>query len=176
MFRTLGNIAVRAWPVLLLAWVAVLIVTSIVAPAWDKVVKGGQFAFLPADAPSRRGDELYKRAFPDEYFGSTVVLVLCREAGEILDSDRQFISQVLTPKLDDLALAEQTDPVISQILTSENSDAGALLVSPDKKATIVVVELTTEFLDHRTRVADQVEELIGDLQRQGQVPSGLESA
>jgi putative drug exporter of the RND superfamily len=175
MFRTLGNTVVKAWPLLLLAWVALLFVTSIGAPAWDKVVKDGQFAFLPPDAPSRQGEELFKKAFPDEYFGSTVVVALSREDREILDTDRQFISQILTPRLDELAIAGHGEAIVSQILTSEDTDAGVLLISPDKKATLVVVELTTEFLDRSSAlVADQVEELIGELQREGQIPAGLE--
>src|SRR5947209_641802 len=80
MFRHLGNAVSRAWPILLVAWIILLIGTSLVAPAWDKIVKDGQFAFLPSDAPSRRGERLFKEAFPDEYFGSSIVLVLSREA------------------------------------------------------------------------------------------------
>ena len=81
VFRLLGG-AVRAWwPLLLAGWIGLLLATDYAAPPWDSVARDREFAFLPEDAPSRRAEEVYTRAFPEYHSASNVVLVLARDAG-----------------------------------------------------------------------------------------------
>ena len=84
-------------------WIGLLAGTKMAAPPWDEVAQDKEFAFLPPDAPSRRSEELFEKAFPDDRVGSNVVLVLHREASatqgdkENLDRDKKFIEDVLEP-------------------------------------------------------------------------------
>ena len=105
MFQVLGKFVARSWPILLVAWVALLVGTKLAAPRWDEVAQDKEFAFLPPDAPSRRSEELFERAFPDERAGSNVVLVLRRESPgpKNLDGDKKFIEDVLEPGLRQIA-------------------------------------------------------------------------
>jgi RND superfamily putative drug exporter len=176
MFQVLGNTVSRAWALLLLGWVALLVCSWALAPSWDKIGKDGEFAFLPADAPSRRGEQLFREAFPNSFYGSSVVLVVSRENNEsgLLDQDRKFITDVLTPELGEIAASSEQESIVTQILTFEEPGLGALLVSPDKKATLIVVELTTEFLNRLNEpTLSKIEDLVDRLRRDGKVPTGL---
>ena len=66
VFRFLGHLIHRGWPLWLIAWAALLLVGRLAAPPWSEVAQDKQFAFLPADSPSRRADEIYATAFPEE--------------------------------------------------------------------------------------------------------------
>ena len=76
MFQKLGNLVVRSWPILILVWVVVLAVAHFLAPPWNEVAQDKEFGFLPALSPSRVAEEEFKKAFPEERAGSSIVLVL----------------------------------------------------------------------------------------------------
>src|ERR1700688_3187554 len=105
MFPLLGKTVTRFWPLLLGAWLLLLGAGCYFAPAWDDVTQGGDSPFFPEDAPSRRGEQLFKKAFPDEYSGSSVILVLSREEDgtELLEQDKKFSAEILTPALKKIA-------------------------------------------------------------------------
>src|SRR2546430_8924837 len=65
-----------------------------IAPFWREVVLDREFAFLPDDAASRRGEELFKKAFPQQFHPSNLVLVVYREIGRAqrLNSSHSQIS------------------------------------------------------------------------------------
>jgi RND superfamily putative drug exporter len=201
MFRVLGNFVSRTCPYFLIAWVALAVGTKLAAPPWDQVAQDKEFAFLPASAPTRLSEAEFKKAFPQEQVVSNVVLVLYRqtEGQENLDGDKKFIEDALEPGLRRIAkeeggLGSETTPLegppeitgagpeptrsksfIQRIRTPNAPGTGALLVSPDQKALLVVVDLTTEFLSVRNwPVIDKINHLIHELQRQGKVPPGLE--
>src|SRR5262249_18511393 len=136
MFAFLGKAVARVWPALLVGWAVLLAVCWFAAPKWDAVTGGSETDFLPADAPSRRADQLLREAFPDEYAGSSVVLVLSRTGEHPQDRDRQFIEQALTPRLkEQVAGIGGQSPVVNRIRSLADPGAGALLVSRDKQAT-----------------------------------------
>ncbi|HEV3119054.1 MAG TPA: MMPL family transporter, partial [Gemmataceae bacterium] len=184
MFPLLGKTVARFWPLLLAAWIIVLAVEWQFAPAWDAVAQSGDASFLPENAPSRRGEELFKKAFPDGYAGSSIVLVLAREQNSagLGEQDQKFIAQVLTPALKAIAQeagdgGSDVEPVIARIRTPEEPGVGALLLSRDKKAALVLVELRTRYLDQRNSPAlEKVERLISRLRQENKVPDGLEIA
>jgi RND superfamily putative drug exporter len=203
MFRVLGNFVSRRCPYFLIAWIALAVGTKLAAPPWDQVAQDKEFAFLPTSAPTRLSEEEFKKAFPEEQVGSNVVLVLHRETHgpENLDRDKKFIEDVLEPGLRQIAkeeggLASQITPleepkdlnqigsqpnrpksIIDRIRTPNAPGTGALLVSADQKALLVVIDLTTEFLSVRNwPILDKIKHLIGELERQGKVPPGLEIA
>jgi RND superfamily putative drug exporter len=204
VFRLLGQLVRRAWLLLLAAWALLLVGTWYAAPPWDEVAQDREFAFLPADAPSRQAEEIYARAFPDDRHASTIVLVLHRAAGDKghLAEDEQFTQDVLEPGLRKIAAEEgglageptpseeplfgdeeklpsppQKRSIMERIKTPNAPGAGALLVSPDEQALLVVVDLTTEFLSRQNwPTIDKINDLVRDLRRQGKMPAGLDIA
>jgi RND superfamily putative drug exporter len=204
MFRLLGQFVRRAWLFLLLGWALVLLGTWLAAPPWNKVAQDREFAFLPSDAPSRQAEEIYAKAFPDDRRASTIVLVLHRAGTERgpLQGDLKFIEDYLDPGLRQIAEEEgglsgepvpseeplfgdeaahpkkpQRRSIMARIRTPNAPGAGALLVSPDGQALLVVVELTTEFLSNENWPAiARITGLVSRLQRQGKVPAGLDIA
>jgi RND superfamily putative drug exporter len=207
MFHFLGRTVSQFWLVFLAAWVILLAGSRYAAPPWGDVAQDKEFAFLPSDAPSRQGEAVYEKAFPDDRLTSNVVLVLHRtnNNSEQLKGDLKFIEDILEPRLRQIAEAEgglasevapsgeplfpgeeDTTPqppkppkrsIIARIRTPNALGAGALLISPDSKALLVVIELTTEFLSTLNwPTITKIENLVDELHRQAQVPTGLEIA
>ena len=83
-------------------------------------------------------------------------------------------------KADDEAADEPSvqRSIISRIRTLNDKAIGHLLISNDKKATLVIVELTTEFLDARNKeTIERIENLINkDLEFRKKIPPGLDLA
>lgn len=150
-----------------------LIVTIRQAPTWESVVENGEFAFLPRDSPSVIAEELFRKYFPDHSASSSVVLVLRREARRegLLDEDHEFIRQVVVPGLrktigfpegedeheEGSEAAEQS--LVRKLSWRETPHIGQLYDSPDGKASLVVLELKSEFLDQGNAA------LIADVER-----------
>jgi RND superfamily putative drug exporter len=177
VFHSLGRLIVRIWPLLLGVWVAVLAGVWAASPPWDAVAESGQFAFLPADSPSIRGQDLFRTAFPAEPLGSSIVLVLSLPGDGLRAEDRAFIDNALKAGLKRLQEAEESPPIISRIRAPTDPGTGPLLVSEGRKAALVVVELTAEFLDRRTwPVVAAVEELADRLRQDEKVPAGVDIA
>jgi RND superfamily putative drug exporter len=189
MFDSLGRIISRSWPVCLAAWVALGLGAWAFAPRWRDVARDGEFNFLPPDDPSLRGERLLRSAFPGLRAGSSIVIVVSREGDrrELIEEDRRFIADQLRPGLSRIANEEngsaadrsgharRPDPVIARILTYQDAEAGPLLVSEDRRASLVVVDLTTDFLSRRNiPVVEKVEDLAGRLRHEGAVPAGLQ--
>jgi RND superfamily putative drug exporter len=71
--------------------------------------------------------------------------------------------------------SSREEPIVSRIRTPNAPGRGALLVSPDDQALLVVVELTTDFLMTRNwPIIDAIENRLKELQQQGKVPPGVE--
>ena len=83
MFARLADFVARHWVLVLLAWVVVPVVVHWLAPSWDDVAQDGDFAFLPSRMTSVRGEELIRRAFPDQEDKSDVVLIVARPDGRL---------------------------------------------------------------------------------------------
>ncbi len=203
-FTFLGRLVRRAWPLFLAGWVALLLISAHEAPPWDEVAKDREFAFLPPDSPSRVAGEMFAKAFPLERRFSNIVLVFHREESPPANDakDVQFIESVLRPGILKIAdaeggLASQPTPseaplfseenapppppprrsIIERVQTPETPGAGAFLVSPDRRALLVVVDLTTEFQDAKNwPVIKCINDLVQELQQQAKVPAGLQIA
>jgi putative drug exporter of the RND superfamily len=206
LFPLLGRVTRRCWFLMLAGWALLVLATWYFAPKWADVAQDKQFSFLPDDAPSRRAQEVYATAFPDDKSASNIVLVLHRDDQRDLAGDLNFIHDVLEPGLRRIAddqggLVSQAAPsederlfddepapppqprpqtersIMYRIRTPNAPGAGALLVSPDHKALLVVIELTTEFTSHANwPTITRVEDLVGDLKQQGKLPEGLDIA
>jgi putative drug exporter of the RND superfamily len=144
---------------------------------WDK-----------SSAPSRRGEALFQKAFADELQGSNVVFVLHRSGEKLTSQDYQFVDKVLKPGLERIAEQEgglddlhavnrstaEKRSTIWKISSARDPGSGALLISPDHQATLVVVELTTEFMELRNRATlSQFENFLEQARHEEKVPAGL---
>jgi RND superfamily putative drug exporter len=204
MFQLLGRTVRRAWLWFLAGWVLLAGAAWLASPPWDQVAQDREFAFLPADAPSRRSEQVFARAFPEDHLASNVVLVLHHQGtdGGDAQQDLKFIGDVLEPGLRDIAdaeggLASETAPVdeplfggpaeapppspprsiMARIRTPNTPGLGALLVSEDQQVMLVVVELTTEFLSASNwPTITKIETLVEDVRRQGKLPPSVKVA
>jgi RND superfamily putative drug exporter len=175
MFGFLGNTVARFWPIVLGAWCLLLALSWAFAPDWNAVTAGGEVASLPADSPSRRSEQLFRDAFPDEYAASNIVLVVARQGKELQDQDKKFIEQVLAPRLKQAtAGAGDGESIVARIRTPTEQATEILLGSKDRQAALVVIELTTSFMDPRNDpVVAAVEDVVGRLREEKGIPAGL---
>jgi RND superfamily putative drug exporter len=200
MFPFLGKVVSRGWLAFLLAWIGLMVGSWVAAPPWGDVAQDREFGFLPASAPSRVAEEEFNKAFPDEQLGSNVVLIVEDPGAGQLDRDLKFVDNVIEPGLREVAkseggLAGEAPPseeplfgaapakppkpapnhsIISRIRTPSAPGTGALLVSPDGKALLVVMELTTELMSHTNwSVITKVEDFVRALHRDGRIPDGI---
>ena len=206
MFQNLGKLVSRMWPLLLVAWLLVLGGLKWAAPPWQSVARDGEFAFLPKSSPSLAAEELFQKAWGVP-LASNVVIVVRRESSPtgLLEGDKTFINDVLREKLEKIADEETASlqpqsskpvkvaapdgasDVVSgnelkaiTVRTLSDKSVGRLLNSEDGHASLVLMELPTEFLDSRNGpLIERVEKLIernGELQSDGLVPRGLDLA
>ena len=207
MFRLLGNSVIRFWPFILVVWKVALVVLVATAPPWKSVVDEGEFAFLPDDMPSLKGEAVYEKSWGVP-FASNIVIVLWRERANLEFEDREFISTVLAPELrsiiaevgipqslkslsdgavkgagdaksdGDSGSAAADDPKTpdgeaadanpaadkddgSPVKTFESPSWQKILDSETGRATMVLIELPTEFFDARnTQLIDRIEAMI----------------
>jgi putative drug exporter of the RND superfamily len=212
MYRLLGNSVVRLWPAILLGWVIALVALKLSAPNWQDVIEEGEFAFIPDEMPSLTGERQYEEAW-GEPFTSNIALVVRRERTELNQQDRDFIVDVLKPRLvaivetiglpkpssqpsgerqepasahpEQPAEEDEEDSVEKKIKTFATTGWQKILDSSDGTATMIVINLETEFFNHRNiPLIDAIANLIerdGELHQKdasgkSPVPPGLELA
>ncbi|MBV9123601.1 MAG: MMPL family transporter, partial [Planctomycetes bacterium] len=180
MFALLGRFVTRAWPFLLLGWLLLLGGLWLAAPPWEEAAEESRFTFLPEGSLSRHGEELFRQAFPDEVFGSSIVLVVARPSDSrgLQDPDRTFLEQVLLPALHQIASSsgsQGTSSIVARIRTFTDPGTGALLVSPDHQVTLILVDLKTAIRDRGNGpLIDKIDHLVEQLRRENQTPASLE--
>ena len=83
MFSLLGRSLRNVWIALAVvaAWGIVLALVWRFGADWNRVTVSGEVAFLPNDSPSVRANLVYKNAFPLQYSGSNIAVVLSRLLG-----------------------------------------------------------------------------------------------
>ncbi len=187
MYRLLGNSVIRLWPAILLGWVIALVALKLSAPNWQDVIEEGEFAFLPDEMPSLAGERQYEEAW-GEPFASNIALVVRRERTKLNEQDRDFIVDVLKPRL--VAIVERiglpepssqptpddqetasADPgeasesdeetIDKKIKTFATTGWQKILDSSDGTATMVVINLKTEFFNAKNiPLIDAIADLI----------------
>ena len=210
MYRLLGNSVIRLWPAILLGWVVALVALKLSAPNWQDVIEEGEFAFLPHEMPSLTGERQYEDAW-GEPFASNIALVVRRERTKLNEQDRDFIVDVLKPRLVEIVeriglpepseqTTEPTEAATTAEVESEDDEEESIekkiktfnltgwqkiLDSSDGTATMVVINLKTEFFNAKNiPLIDAIAELIerdGELYQKdasgkSPVPPGLELA
>ncbi|MFT5091434.1 MAG: RND superfamily putative drug exporter [Planctomycetaceae bacterium] len=182
MYRLLGNTVVRLWPAILLGWVVALVALKLSAPNWQDVIEEGEFAFLPDEMPSLAGERQYEDAW-GEPFASNIALVVRRERTKLNEQDRDFIVDVLKPRLVEIVerigipepsdqatesaeAATTTEPadeesIEKKIKTFDLTGWQKILDSSDGTATMVVINLKTEFFNAKNiPLIDAIADLI----------------
>jgi RND superfamily putative drug exporter len=188
-----GELVNRYWLLILVAWFALVVGLRCAAPEWDQVTRDGHFSFLPDDSASRCADELFNQAFPHDLRANSIVIVVARHSDRGLEeNDFAFITDVLKPRLAAIADAasDQTGqvtkpnsrptdagPIVWRICSFDDEAIGSLLVSGDRRATLVILGLTGDFFARQNRpTVGAIEGLLDDLWQEGVVPSGLDLA
>jgi RND superfamily putative drug exporter len=195
MFKFLGNLVARGWWLIFAVWIALIVISQLKAPNWNDIAEDKEFGFLPESVPSRVAEEMFSKAFPEDQARSNIAIVLVDPSGQV-ERNKKFIDDMLEPKLRKIAKEEgglvgeagnneplfSTEPtpepkrlLIQSIRTPNSPGVGALLVSEDRKALLVAVELTNEFLsDTNWPTIGRVESLVDSLKREGTFPEGVE--
>ena len=191
MFQRLGHLVVHQWRLILGLWVVLAICANgithgwlnklgllpVQIPGWKDVTESGEFAYLPKNMPSIEAEQLFRKAFPKDRLASSVVLVIRHPSKGIDDQDRALIENLITPKLKEMQAEKNS--IIEKVRDFNDNQVGRLLNSADGKATLIIVELKTEFLDYRNKgTIDRIQKLIdpenGELRKK--VPPGLHLA
>ena len=173
MFARLADFVARHWLLVLLAWVVVPVAVQLLAPSWDDVAQDGDFAFLPARMTSVRGEELIRRAFPDQEDKSDVVLVVARAHGRLQRADRAIADQLareFAPKNKD------KKGLIAAVRTARDKAIGAKLSRQKDggEATLVVLELRSEFMAiENMSLLEHIEKRLERDRRGKDFPKGL---
>jgi RND superfamily putative drug exporter len=198
MFDRWGQFVVRVWPVMLIGWLLALLAAIAAAPPLESVVQTGEFAFLPADSPSRVGERAFAQSFPEHSRASTIAVIVRRPGpGEHLtDEDLNFVDddldegdpetefelkerlRRLLPEELEVRGEDEAAEAASPVLTFRDKSTGRFLISPDRQATLVLIELQAEFLDTKNApLIRAIEELLfEDEEFRQHVPQGLELA
>lgn len=191
MFQRLGNRVVHHWRLCLAVWLVLAVCANgiltgwvnklglfaVKIPGWQDIAEDGEFAFLPKTMPSILAEELFRKAFPDDHLASSVVIVVRHRSTQIDDNDRAFIEKKLSPRLN--LMQDEPNSFIENVRDFNDKQVGRLLNSEDGKATLIIVELKNEFLDHRNKATiDRIERLIdpenGEFKKD--IPPGLHLA
>ena len=190
MFQLLGRISSRHAGLVATTWIVLLVTSRVLAPRWADVAENGEFAFLPRDAPSRVAEDQFVKAFNDT-LASNVVLVVRRETSVdgLTDLDKRFITQILVPRLREVAGLppgrdthddRAGDHLVSRLHWFGSRTTGSLFESDDRQASLIVLQLTTEFLDQRNAsLIEDVESLLDEIRhiphkQTGEIPAGLD--
>ncbi len=183
LFRLLGQITSRYSSLVVGIWVVFLATSVLLAPPWLSVVENGEFAFLPDDSPSVLASQLFREAFPDHSASSNIVLVLRRETSAeegLLPDDHLFMETVLVPMLRRIAgfteiddepqeAAQPEESLVRKITWRGTENIGPLYDSVDRKASLIVLELRTEFMDEANR--ELINRIEAELERLRLVPA-----
>lgn len=133
-----------------------------------------------ADPLTRRSDAIESDTVePDEVGASTSIEAASSEARRPKMTDEEFVETVLVPALERTAAEVKADDGLARlgrVWTFADKEIGPLLTSPDGHATLVLLELTTEFLERSNGdLIGRIETLLAsDREIQRQLPAGLE--
>lgn len=176
MFQTLGKFASRYAGVVVAVWLLLLITTFFFVPEWSSVAENGELAFLPPNSPSIVAEKMFRERFPNHTGSSNIVLVIRRETSDdgLREEDTQFIANVLVARLAEIfeldpatglrkedASEEAKNSLVEKMYWRGTRNVGSLYDSEDGKASLIVLELKSEFLDQaNSALIERIEEEI----------------
>jgi len=150
MFALLANIASRYKFLIIAFWLVAAIMLLVFAPSLSKVGVTDDTQFLPRDTESTLADQLLREKFPgaiDPTMGSALVVV--HNPAGLSQSDMTEAAA-----LNSWLKSEAAPDNISLVLSSFDNDAlAAALVSRDRQAMLIEVQLTTSSSSIESREA-----------------------
>jgi len=173
MTARLGAFVSRYWPAVLLAWVVAIVAIRWTAPPWDAVTRDGDFAYLPSQTSSARGERLLEEAFPQTLSKSEVVLVVARRDGPLTKEDLAVAD----------ALVARYTPVdssgpITDVLSHQTEVVGQKLVSapgPEGQALLILLQLRNEFMAvGNMKLLEEINATLEEMGRGADFPAGLQ--
>ena len=160
MFDHLGKFVSRRWAWVLAAWVLLVVVLKLTAPPWASISQDDDIKSFPADFDSVRGYSLLEKAFPNDVFNSQVVVVVERRDGELSEMDFQFVDALAARLTRVQEQGERRDAdrklvadkyALHEFITHNSADKGKLLVSADKRATLLYSGCDHTFLAEKVK-------------------------
>ena len=144
MFYRLGQFSAHyAW-FICAAWLAIGIVLTCIAPAWDTQSQDDDVRFVPDRFTSVRAHQLLEKAFPEDVFASRVVFAVEREDGKLTSSDFNIVETIVkeveqlrkdAPKLE-----------IGKVESHQSGFVGFRMLSHDRQCTLIQVSLKSPYL------------------------------
>lgn len=183
MFQFWGGLLSRCWPILLVVWVVAWLTIRLTSQPFSEVAEDGDFVFLPPTVASQQAETLFGHAFPGRKTTSNIVVVARREEPNgLTDQDREFLTETLSPELqkikDEFNGADHTETdkkgLVSQIQSFADQGIGKLMISEDRMASLISVDLSTYFQDVRNReIVRRVEAAVTSAANSSKLPEGL---
>jgi putative drug exporter of the RND superfamily len=159
MFKYLGRFtAAHPWKICAV-WLALGVVLTLVAPAWDTRTQDDDIRFLPARCDGVRGYHLLEKAFPQDVFASRLILAVERPDAPLTAKDFALADQLI----DDVNKLRQDEPdlQLGRVYSHHDPMIGKRLISADRQCVLVQVALGTPYLALQTRkTVDRVEEVV----------------
>lgn len=182
LFDLLGKLATKRAGIVVTVWAVLLVGSFFFIPEWSTIAENGEFAFLPPDSDSVLAEKEFREYFPEHSGSSNIALVIRRETSDagLTDNDREFIKSVLVDRLceifhldrdtgktlEDGALDGTPLALVKGLSWFGLTHTGKFYDSKDGKATLLVLELQSEFLDQdNIAVIDLIEEEIAGWRR-----------
>lgn len=159
MFYRLGHLSAHnAW-FICAAWVAIGIVLTFIAPAWDTQTQDDDVCFVPDRFTSVRAYHLLEKAFPDDVFASRVVFAVEREDGMLTPEDFHVVETIVK----DIEQLRKDAPKleIGKVESHQSGLVGWRMLSHDQQCTLIQVSLKTPYLAIATlQVVDRIDEVV----------------
>jgi RND superfamily putative drug exporter len=87
MFRRLADFVVRRWWLVILLWIGCVAGVRLVAPRWEAITFDGDFAYLPSQLPSVKGQRWIEEAFPHQQAKSQMAIAIVRSDRPLTQAD-----------------------------------------------------------------------------------------
>lgn len=151
MFYRLGQfVAHKSW-IICAFWLALGVVLTLVAPAWDTQAQDDDVRFVPERFTSVRAYHLLQKAFPQDVFASRVVFAVEREDGALTPEDFALVDAIVK---DVEALRQEAPKLeIGKLESYQSGMIGWRMISSDQQCTLIQVSLRSPYLAVATRDA-----------------------
>lgn len=169
MYKLLGEWISRHWLLTIVGWAALAGAVRWLAPSWDSVTHDGDLAYMPDEMPSVRGEQLLRRAFPENLSKSQMVVVCARPDGPLTSDDLRVLERLARR----FSAADDELP-INAVWTPWTEVIGKKLFSRDRRAALAVLLLANEFMAvDNIRVLGIVERIVSEVRAWDDFPAGL---
>jgi len=170
--RRLANFVARHWVAVLVVWAVVIVAARLAAPDWNSIAQDGDFAHLPPDATSVRGELLFEEAFPDQAARSNIVLVTARTDAPLSKADLAMADRLLAA----VTPADDQGPIVEA--TSYRSEVfGRRLLSaagPNGQAAFIRLQIRREFMaNDNVALLQSIYDRVKEVQAAPDFPPGL---